>query len=779
MTKQRLKLRLPPLLRSNFIRQLPRRPGPLPVLFALVLFFTILSSFSKRVLGMAIVFDSAMYLHSSVCVLNYIQGLAGFHQPSPEATKLIVEGVLMDGPVLPMLGGLFYFILGLSPSIKNMGAALLLQALLQATAAVLVYKVTFDLTKKKILSQIAGYCWGFYPAAILGAGKFMTEILSTCLILLLVLSLTRIRKPRFAFAAGILLGLLALTKAALAPAAALAVVFGMAYLVLNKVSHVKIDAAIAATIFGVVLTLGPWVAFTHQITGKMLLTTNRQPTHNLVSGVNPENDGWASLPDTPLGALFTEEDPALPSATGIVLPNSGYEMLLVTRKIVRLFAQPWNDYRLNCLLMPLPCQIAWHKLLLALGLFGMVALLMDIARKQIERVKEIHDTRMELIFCLLTVLLLGHFIYLPFVACSRYGFTAMPILTIFATLGLSRVFGLGAKALLAALGISFTIFAFEFNVIKVLESQVLNNHNFDVMLWGTAFKVFLCLVGILSQVRLLRRSTGFKFLPWSINVFLAVMVFLLLTTAAVDTYFEPMNGELVFKFTNTRPMLRTCYLGESELKDPNLKTAYLLLDSRTKTTILGKMTVNGKATGLFLAPFYLIHPEQNLEGCYEMFSKLRFQRAAELNQWYLAEIPLSMLKAGKNEISITPEIDYVLSVNGTPKSRYLQGNYVSLPSLTYFSPTLLMNDLNGFDARPRQTIYIATGKGRRIECSLDRNLDGDYERTNLNTLVLLVYERTSGATPGAGGGASAAAAAPSTPVFPKPLDLYRYFVAPH
>jgi hypothetical protein len=162
-----------------------------------------------------------------------------------------------------------------------------------------------------------------------------------------------------------------------------------------------------------------------------------------------------------------------------------------------------------------------------------------------------------------------------------------------------------------------------------------------------------------------------------------------------------------------------------------------------------------------------------------MFSKLRFQRAAELNQWYLAEIPLSMLKAGKNEISITPEIDYVLSVNGTPKSRYLQGNYVSLPSLTYFSPTLLMNDLNGFDARPRQTIYIATGKGRRIECSLDRNLDGDYERTNLNTLVLLVYERTSGATPGAGGGASAAAAAPSTPVFPKPLDLYRYFVAPH
>lgn len=336
MTKQRLKLWLPPPLRSNLIRQLPARPGPLLLLFALVLFFTILSSFSKRVLGMAIVFDSAMYLHSSVCVLNYFQSLASFHQPSPEATKLLVEGVLLDGPVLPILGGFFYFILGLAPSIKNMGAALFLQALLQASAAVLVYKVTFDLTKKKLPSLIGGYCWGFYPAAILGAGKFMTEILTTCLILLLVLSLTRIRKPRFGFAAGLLLGLIALTKAALAPAAALAVVFGLAYLLLNKVSHVKIDAAVAATVCGVALTLGPWVAFTHQITGKMLLTTNRQPTHNLVSGVNPENDGWASLPDTPLGLMFTEEDPALPSAVGIVLPNSGYELLLVTRKIVRL-----------------------------------------------------------------------------------------------------------------------------------------------------------------------------------------------------------------------------------------------------------------------------------------------------------------------------------------------------------------------------------------------------------------------------------------------------------
>ena len=178
----------------------------------------------------------------------------------------------------------------------------------------------------------------------------------------------------------------------------------------------------------------------------------------------------------------------------------------MARKIVRLFAQPWNDYRLNCLLLPLFAQIGWHKALIAFGLFGIVALLMDIARKDIERTKELHAQKIELIFCLLVILLIGHFIYLPFVSCSRYGFTAMPLMTIFAVLGVGRLFSLGRMALGGAAALAFTLFAFEFNIIKVLQDQVLNNQNFDVLLWATIFKVVLCLGGILLLTRLLRRS---------------------------------------------------------------------------------------------------------------------------------------------------------------------------------------------------------------------------------------------------------------------------------
>ena len=271
---------------------------------------------------MALVFDSAMYLHSSVCVLSYIRTLLTFHLPGPDAFRLLVEGVLLDGPVLPLIGGAFFALLGLTPSVKDISAALFLQAILQACAALLVYKITIDLTRKRAPALLAGYAWGFYPAAILGAGKFMTEILSTCLILSLVLAVTRIKKPRRAFLAGLLIGLIALTKAALAPAAALAVVFGFAYLLINKVEPRKIAAAWLATACGVALVLGPWVIFTHKITGRMMITTNRQPTHNLVSGVNPENDGWASLPETPLGAMFNEDDPALSTAVGIALPEA-------------------------------------------------------------------------------------------------------------------------------------------------------------------------------------------------------------------------------------------------------------------------------------------------------------------------------------------------------------------------------------------------------------------------------------------------------------------------
>jgi hypothetical protein len=762
---------IPPRLRIPYLRNRSwRHAGPF-FLFVLVLVFTIFSSFSKRVLGMALVFDSAMYLHSSVCVLNYMKTLFTFHMPSADAYKLLVEGVLLDGPVLPILGGTFFALLGLAPSTKDVNAALFLQAILQASAALLVYKITLDLTRKRAPALIAGYAWGFYPAAILGAGKFMTEILSTCLILSLVLAVSRIKKARRAFVAGTLIGLIALTKAALAPAAGIVVIFGFAYLLINRMPWRLIFKSALATICGVVLILGPWVIFTHKITGKMMITTNRQPTHNLVSGVNPENDGWASLPETPLGAMFTEEDPPLPSAVGIALPEASYELQLMARKIVRLFAQPWNDYRLNCLLVPLFAQIGWHKMILAFGLFGIIALLMDIARKDIERTKEMHAQKIELIFCLLVILLIGHFIYLPFVACSRYGFTAMPILTIFAVLGLSRLLGLGKQFWSALAALAFAIFAFEFNIVKFLQGQVINNQNIDVLFWATVFKIALCLTGVLLLTRILRRHTGFKTLPWSINGFLGVFLTVLLCTISVDTYCEPMNGELIFKFSNSRPLHRSCVLSEKEVKNPHLKAAYLLLDSRTKTTILGRMNVNGQLQSLFLAPFYLVHPEANIEGCYEMFAKLRFQRGAELNQWYLAEIPTSMLRAGKNDITVTPEPKYVLSVNGSPKSRYLQGNYVSLPSLTYFSPTLLMNDLDGYDARPRQTVYICSGKDKRIEGSLDRNFDADYERTSLNALVLLVYEKAASETQ---------AQPPAlTNIFPQKINLYQFVVAPH
>ncbi|MBS1991220.1 MAG: hypothetical protein JSS83_11920 [Cyanobacteria bacterium SZAS LIN-3] len=776
MTSNKLQIALPPPLNSQFLRRLPWRPAPLLVLFSVILFFTIISSFSKRVLGMAIVFDSAMYLHSSVCVLTYLKALLSFQTPSPETFKLLAEGVLLDGPVLPILGGLFYLLLGLTPSIKDMGAALFLQAILHALSAVLVYHVLFDLTRKKTTSLLGGYAWGFYPAAILGAGKFMTEILTTCLLLSLVLAVARMVKPKFALATGLLLGLIALTKAALAPASALVIAFGLIYLIITKCPRQKILASAIATACGAGLMLGPWMLFTYKITGKAQITTNRQPTHNMVSGVNPENDGWASLPDTPLGLMFSDNDPALPSAMSIVLSHPGYELQLMARKIVRLFSQPWNDYRLSCLLVPIPMQIAWHKLLMALGLFGLLALFMDIARKQIDRVTEIHDTKIELLFCTLVILVLGHFIYLPFVACSRYGFTAMPLMTVFATIGLARIFGLGGKALLAVLALSYSLFAFEFNPVKVLEQQVLNNHNIDVLVWATVFKGLLCLSGMLMLIRLLRRSNGFKFLPWQINAFLAMMLTVILGTVAIDTYCEPLNGELVFKFSHERPMHRTCVLSEEELKNPALKAAYLVLDSRTKTTILGQMNVNDNLQTLFLAPFFLLHPEPNLEGCYEMFARLRFQKAAELNQWYLAEIPVSSLKAGKNQITITPEQKYILSVNGSPKSRYLQGNYVNLPSLNYFSPTLLMNDLDGYDARPRQTYYIATGKGRRIDCSLERNLDGDYDRTNLNCLLLLVYER-----PAESAGQATPATGPAINMIGgiKQMDLHRCLVVPH
>jgi hypothetical protein len=734
---------LPTLIRQILKRHSSRHyssilSGASPFVLVLIVFVaTIISSFSKRVFGMALAFDSAMYLHTASCVLSCLQSLCLFKLPDPHTYQFLVDGMLLDGPILPLLGGFFFGALGLKPETQNIQAALVLQAILQAVSALLVYKTTLAMARKRVPALVAGYTWGLYPAALLGAGKFMTEILTCCLVMGLILAISDIGKKKSAFAAGALLCMIALTKAALTPAAAVAIAFGLYSLLASGAEKTRLLKAALATICGATLTIAPWLLFTQYNLGQPLLTSSRQPTHNLICGVNPENDGWASLPDTPLGMMFSEDDPALPSAIGVAMPIANFELQLMARKVARLFSQPWNDYRLHCLGLPDFVQIFWHRLIISLAVFGLIAI---IVRQRTQNLAKYVPARSELVFCLLLIMAAGHFIYLPFVACNRYGFTAMPMLIVLATSGLAILASLGNRAFSTALVLFAAAFMFQFNIVKAIPDGLLAQPRIDLLTFATMIKVVVCLLAINYMVRLIKKQSGITRTSWVGNAFLSLITTGLLCTTAADTYYEPFNTEHTFKITNDNPLMRVCRLDKDELNDPNLTAAYLLVDSRINKVVSGTVDVNGHFLPLLLVPLCWLNPQENLAACYEMFAKLRNQTSSDLRQWYALELPKSSLRAGLNSIVIAPSAQTHLEVNGTTRARPLQGQYVDLPSLKLFSPTILGNDLGGIDARPRERLYVASGEGERLITDGIAST-ANTAKSNANVLVLLVYKQ--------------------------------------
>ena len=729
---------LPPLFRQTFQRTLKAPAFKAQFLLCLVVFTAAMaSSFSKRVFGMALAFDSAMYLNTASTVLACLQSLCAFRLPDPHTYGLLVDGMLLDGPILPLVGGLFFAAVGLKPQIQNIEAALVLQAILQALSALLVYKVTYDVSRKRTAALLGGFAWGLYPAALLGAGKFMTETLACCLVMALVLNVGRLGKKTNAFAAGAIVCMIALTKAALTPACALAILFGFCALIKSGQSKSTLVKTFLATVFGAAIIIAPWLMFTHRNVGQPLLTANRQPTHNIISGLNPENDGWASLPDTPLGSMFSENDPPLPSAVGVAMPVANFEIQLMARKVVRLFSQPWNDYRLHCLGLPEIVQIFWHRAIVALAVLGAIGL---IIKQRADSGGTYAPARSELMFCLLLIILCGHLIYLPFVACSRYGFTAVPVFVVLATAGTAALFAMGKKVFAAAATLFATAFMFQLNMVKIIPDNMLNESGLDILAATTAIKLLVCLFAINYMVRLLQEQNGVVKTSWAHNAFLSLITTGLMCATAADTYYEPLNTEHTFKITKDNPLMRVCRLDQEELNNPNLKAAYLIIDSQLKKTVSGTVDVNGHFLPLMISPLCWLNPEDNLSACYEMFAKLRHQNSSDLRQWYAVELPKHTLKPGLNSIVVAPSGQTHLEVNGSVKARPLQGQYVNLPSLTLFSPTILGNDLGGIDARPRERVYIASGEGERNNAGAEAN-PANAAKSNANVLVLLVYDQ--------------------------------------
>ncbi len=388
----------------------------LPALcFAVTLIVCLMQNLSRRALEVALLFDAAHYFASAKAVYQaasalFSQGTA-VHLHLHQVLSPLFDTLMLDGPVLPVMGAAIFAVTGRYPSVADRYILVLMQCIVQALTAVLVYLLARKLTASRTLGVVAAAAWGLYPAAVIAAGRFLTETEAVCCLLLLTAVLAALQSRYFVLGqlggsnnlgarasspasgapeapvvvkgtqytrgwklilitgiAGVLTAVTGLLRAALLPMALL--LDCIAVFLLARWRDRLLG--MCGILLGLSLVMTPWLSFTHCATGKSQLTAQRFPVHNFVSGSNIETDGWGVLPDSELAGMFFPADGGFAISYGLWQARPLDSVQLALRKVSRLLNTLWYDYRFKFLGLPLQGQQFWHLLACIAGCVGML-----------------------------------------------------------------------------------------------------------------------------------------------------------------------------------------------------------------------------------------------------------------------------------------------------------------------------------------------------------------------------------------------------------------------
>ena len=288
---------------------------------------------------------------------------------------------------------------------------------------------------------IAGLLYAIYPAAIVNTHWCMCENFITFMLTASVYSLARllmlpaqatVNRIFSGIATGVILGLTVLARSAFP--------FVVPFLAIGSFVGLRRDksdfeqgtrkAAIVSVLaiavaFG--LTTSPWLLYTKTALGQARLTTNRLPAFNLLSGNLTTTDGWTPYPST---IPFPED---MRVAASMVAENAKAHpfewLLLQTKKLSRLWSAPWNDCKYAILGMNSAAQNVLHQLILFLAA-SWAFIACARGRAALSKGEWLGTS-------LITVTCLAHFVYMAFIALSRYAMSAMPLIILAAGASLS------------------------------------------------------------------------------------------------------------------------------------------------------------------------------------------------------------------------------------------------------------------------------------------------------------------------------------------------------
>lgn len=364
-------------------------------------------------------FDARQYIFDTGRIAEFILAMIkGQWRPELICDQQFLTSILADGPAFPSIFACFFAVLGHPPGIQDCRAIEVLQSMMHAISACLLFSLSYLLSDRWKTACFAGLAWGLYPAAIFWSGIFYTETTVILFTLFFLLALSQARRAGFALLAGILAGTVALLKPALLPAAFLSM------LLLSRISKRSILIAICGTI----LALTPWMLYTRVLSGHACITAQRFPAFNLAMGADTEVDACLVSPAPPLTILFSRDNDmplAFPLAQWQF--HTGDCLRLAAVKLSCLWSRQANDFRLNFFGISPQTQNYWHLFLLFCGLAGLSYSLFNWRNAKLN-LSQSNVVLASLIF------LGSHLSYVLFTPAARYGMTAMPFFILFASL---------------------------------------------------------------------------------------------------------------------------------------------------------------------------------------------------------------------------------------------------------------------------------------------------------------------------------------------------------
>jgi len=366
------------------------------------------------------IYDSRSYLSTTATIAQCLKSIISGHgDMTLVSAKQFLATIVNDGPVMTTTFAAIFTLLGHIPENKDWTTFQIIQSVMHALSAALVYIAAKRATKDETAAIVAGLAWATYPAAVINSGRFYNEPLMILLMLLSLVLTSRVPTTAACTTGGSYFsGLTFLMKPALLAGAALS------YLSLFLSPKSK-ALALAFIALGVMLAFGPWALYTKTNLGKAYFTTPRNSSYNFAMGNDTEVDGVVTSPMPPLTTIFINDPAPVYFMFSQWSDNTAAYLTMELRKATRMYANPWNDFRQKYFGLDAQAQQIWHLLLLFGGLTGTIIFIWQ--RLAQDKINYAQNS----VQILSLGWLLAPTVYLLFEANSRYGFSITPFLAVF------------------------------------------------------------------------------------------------------------------------------------------------------------------------------------------------------------------------------------------------------------------------------------------------------------------------------------------------------------